>query len=55
MAKNATRVAALKPPTDGDGNILANEILLGLPRDQCKELIPKLEKVRIWRAASGHP
>jgi len=37
-----------KPPyTDGDGNHVRNEILLGLPREERAMLLPKLELVRL--------
>jgi CRP-like cAMP-binding protein len=45
MAKPTTRVLA-RAPTDGDGNALHSKILLTLPRNQCKQILPELEFVR---------
>ena len=46
-----TRVSArstAKPPrSDGDGNHIHNEVLLGLPRRECEALFSKLEFVRL--------
>jgi hypothetical protein len=48
MAKKAPiRVPLAKPPTDGDGNAVHNEILLSLSQKECKQLVPHLELVRL--------
>ena len=36
-----------KPPTDGDGNGIANKILLSLSRKECDQVLSKLELVRL--------
>jgi CRP-like cAMP-binding protein len=48
MAKKTalpTRVA--KPPSDGDGNSIANRILLSISRKESSHVLPKLEFVRL--------
>ncbi len=48
MVKNPSiRPQSAKPPTDGDGNHIGNAILLGLARKKCKEVLPRLEFVRL--------
>ena len=42
-----TRSSPKLMQTDGDGNRIYNEILLGLPREECNLLLPKLELVRL--------
>ena len=42
-----TRPSPKPPHTDGDENRIYNEILLGLPREECNLLLPKLELVRL--------
>jgi CRP-like cAMP-binding protein len=46
MAKKPIRVSASQP-ADGDGNHIANEILLSLPPGELDRFLPKLEKVRL--------
>lgn len=36
-----------RSPADGDGNLVANKILLGLTRRECSEILPRLEFVRL--------
>jgi CRP-like cAMP-binding protein len=38
---------ASKPPADGDGNGIANKILLSLSRKECDQVLAKLELVRL--------
>jgi CRP-like cAMP-binding protein len=45
--KISARVPATKPPTDGDGNSIRNEILLSLSPEECKRLSSTLEFVRV--------
>lgn len=47
MAQKTVRVFDARPPNDGDGNSISNEILLSLPRDECNQILPKLEMVRL--------
>jgi CRP-like cAMP-binding protein len=49
MAKNLRTSArpSRKARTDGDGNHIHNEILLGLSAKECQALLPKLELVRL--------
>ncbi len=47
MARKSIRVSSARAPTDEDGNSIHNEILLSLPRDQCNQMLPKLEMVRL--------
>ena len=42
-----TRSSARASSSDGDGNHIHNEILLGLPRSEQEKLLPKLEFVRL--------
>jgi CRP-like cAMP-binding protein len=37
----------VKSPTDGDGNSVANSILLGLSSKECSQILPRLEFVRL--------
>jgi CRP-like cAMP-binding protein len=41
------RVSARPPSSDGDGNLIHNELLLGLPIKESEVLFPKLEFVRL--------
>ena len=45
--KKTVRVSTAKPPSDGDGNRVANEILLSLPKGQFEKVLAKLELVRL--------
>jgi CRP-like cAMP-binding protein len=45
--KSPIRVPSSKPPTDGDGNAVHNEILLSLSQEECKQLLSHLELVRL--------
>lgn len=47
MAKKSVRAFSARPPTDGDGNSVANEILLSLPEDESKHILSQLELVRL--------
>jgi CRP-like cAMP-binding protein len=47
MANKTVRVPAAKLPTDGDGNSVANEILLSLAPDQRSQMLSKMERVRL--------
>jgi CRP-like cAMP-binding protein len=47
MAKKTIRVPTGSPPIDGDGNHIANEILLSLPPGERDRFLAKLEKVRL--------
>jgi CRP-like cAMP-binding protein len=48
MAKTSSvRVPSAKPPTDGDGNAVHNEILLSLSQTQRGQLLSHLELVRL--------
>jgi CRP-like cAMP-binding protein len=47
MAKTTVRVPGAKPPIDGDGKPICNEILLSLSRDECDDVVSKLEFVRL--------
>jgi CRP-like cAMP-binding protein len=48
MANNAlTPLRSAKPPTDGAGNALDNRILLSLPLEESKRVLPKLELVPV--------
>jgi CRP-like cAMP-binding protein len=47
MAKKNVRVFSAQAPTDGDGNSIANEILLSLSPDQRSQMLSKLEMVRL--------
>ena len=46
-ARLSAKSAPKSPPTDGDGNPIHNEILLGLPAKEFDLLIPQLEFVRL--------
>src|SRR5438067_8896907 len=45
--RSPTRSSARASSSDGDGNHIHNEILLGLPRSEQEKLLPKLEFVRL--------
>ncbi len=45
--KTARSVPTVKSPTDSDGNSVANTILLSLSSDECRQILPKLEFVRL--------
>jgi CRP-like cAMP-binding protein len=49
MAKNASTPAKSDPSprSDGNGNVIHNEIVLDLPRKEYEALLPKLECVRL--------
>jgi CRP-like cAMP-binding protein len=47
MLKNSVSVRTAKPPTDGNGNRIGNTILLSLSSKESKEVVPKLEFVRL--------
>jgi len=48
MAKRiSVSTPVVKPTTDGDGNPVANKILLGLSPKECSQIVPKLEFVRL--------
>lgn len=47
MAKKTIRLPSPQSPADGDGNLIANEILLTLSPDQRSQILPKLELVRL--------
>jgi CRP-like cAMP-binding protein len=48
MAKRISVSSGIpKPPTDGDGNLLANRILLSLSSNQYSQILPRLEFVRL--------
>lgn len=48
MAKSTSvSPRAVKSPSNGDGNSVANTILLSLSSDECRQILPKLEFVRL--------
>jgi CRP-like cAMP-binding protein len=47
MAKTAIRPQAIESPADGDGNSIANRILLSLSQKECSVVLPQLEFVRL--------
>jgi CRP-like cAMP-binding protein len=47
MAKKTTPTRVAGPLVDGDGNTVANNILLGLSPDQSSQVLPRLEFVRL--------
>jgi CRP-like cAMP-binding protein len=47
MKKTAIPTRVAKPPSDGDGKLIANKILLSLSRKECRQVLPKLEFVRL--------
>jgi CRP-like cAMP-binding protein len=47
MAKKTTPTRVAGPLVDGDGNTVANKILLGLSPDQSSQVLPRLEFVRL--------
>jgi CRP-like cAMP-binding protein len=47
MPKKPIRVLSAQQPADGDGNLIANEILLSLSPDQRSQMLSKLELVRL--------
>jgi len=42
-----SKSSPVSPPTDGDGNRIHNEILIGLPSREREQLFPKLEFMRL--------
>jgi CRP-like cAMP-binding protein len=47
MAKKTSPTRVAGPLVDGDGNTVANKILLGLSPDQSSQVLPRLEFVRL--------
>jgi len=47
MPESTIRVTSAEPPADGDGNSIANEILLNLSPKQRSQVLSKLELVRL--------
>jgi CRP-like cAMP-binding protein len=47
MAKKTSPTRVAGPLVDGDGNTVANNILLGLSPDQSSQVLPRLEFVRL--------
>ena len=47
MRKPSGHPRSAKPPMDGDGNHIANSILLLLSSKECEEVLAKLELVRL--------
>jgi CRP-like cAMP-binding protein len=47
MAKPSPRVPTAKSSNDGDGNAISNKILLHLSPNECQQLLPELELVRL--------
>jgi CRP-like cAMP-binding protein len=47
MAKPPPRVPRAKSSNDGDGNAISSKILLHLSRNECQQLLPELELVRL--------
>jgi CRP-like cAMP-binding protein len=47
VKKDSLRLHPAKPPTDGDGNRIGNAILLSLSSKECKDVVSKLEFVRL--------
>jgi hypothetical protein len=47
MPESTIRVTSGEPPADGDGNSIANEILLSLSPGQRSQVLSKLELVRL--------
>jgi hypothetical protein len=45
VKKTAILPRSVNPPTDGDGNSIANKILLSLSRKEYSQVLPKLEFV----------
>ena len=45
--KRSTPLSARKAPADGDGHAISNQILLSLSREEYKQVLPKLELVRL--------
>jgi len=45
--KTAPPNRTVKPPADGDGNSIANRILLSLSREESCQILPRLEFVRL--------
>ncbi len=47
MTKPSVRVPLKKAHSDGDGKAITNKILLSLSSTECKEVVSKLEFVRL--------
>jgi CRP-like cAMP-binding protein len=47
MAKPPPSVPGAKSSNDGDGNAISSKILLHLSRNECQQLLPELELVRL--------
>jgi CRP-like cAMP-binding protein len=47
MAKPSPRVPRAKSSNDGDGNAISSKILLHLSRNECQQVLPELELVRL--------
>jgi CRP-like cAMP-binding protein len=47
VSKRSTPLSAAKAPADGDGHAISNKILLSLSREEYKQVLPKLELVRL--------
>ncbi len=47
MVKTAIRPRSVQSPADGDGNSIANKILLSLSREESSQILPQLEFVRL--------
>jgi len=45
--KTAIPTRVVKTPSDGDGKSIANRILLGLSHQECSQILPRLEFVRL--------
>src|SRR6267378_8222628 len=47
VKKDSLRLNPAKPPTDGDGNVIGNAILLSLSSNESKDVVSRLEFVRL--------
>jgi len=47
VSKRSIPLSAGKAPADGDGHAVSNKILLSLSREEYKQVLPKLELVRL--------
>jgi len=47
VKKDSLRMNPAKPPTDGDGNVIGNAILLSLSSNESKDVVSRLEFVRL--------
>jgi CRP-like cAMP-binding protein len=47
VKKTAIPPRVVRPPSDGDGKSVANRILLSLSREECSQVLPRLEFVRL--------